>query len=54
MALIEAARFQKAEQDVLATYNGLANESLALLKNLGDGKLRQDAYRSGQVRVPVK
>ena len=54
MALIEAARFQKAEQDVLATYNALANESLALLKNLGDGKLRQDAYRSGQVRVPVK
>jgi hypothetical protein len=54
MALIEAARFQKAEQDVLATYSALANESLALLKNLGDGKLRQDAYRSGQVRVPVK
>jgi hypothetical protein len=54
MALIEAARFQKAEQDVLATYSSLANESLALLKNLGDGKLRQDAYRSGQVRIPVK
>jgi len=27
---------------------------LMLLKNLGDGKLRQDTYRSGQVRVPVK
>jgi len=29
-------------------------ESLALLKMLGDGKERQDAYRSGQVRMPVQ
>jgi hypothetical protein len=26
---------------------------LALLKNLGDGKQRMDAYRDGQVRNPV-
>jgi hypothetical protein len=27
--------------------------SVKLLKNLGDGKLRQDTYRSGQFRMPV-
>jgi len=25
-----------------------------LLKNLGDGKQRGDAYRDGQVKLPVK
>ena len=29
-------------------------EALALAKRLGDGMERQDAYRSGQVRYPVK
>jgi hypothetical protein len=28
-------------------------QSLTLLKNLGDGKNRQDAYRSGQIRTQV-
>jgi len=28
-------------------------QSIALLKNLGDGKQRMDAYRDGQVRIPV-
>jgi hypothetical protein len=27
---------------------------MLLLKQLGDGKDRQDAYRSGQVRYPVQ
>lgn len=53
-ALIEAIRFQKGEADVIQMYEKLYLESLALLKNLGDGKMRQDAYRSGQVRTPVK
>ena len=52
-ALIEAIRFMKGEQDVAAMYEKLYLQSLGLLKQLGDGKLRQDAYRSGQVRVPV-
>lgn len=52
-ALLEAARFMKAEQDVVALYQNMSAQSLALLKNLADGKLRQDAYRSGQVRNPV-
>lgn len=52
-ALIEAIRFMKGEQDVAAMYEKLYLQSLGLLKQLGDGKLRQDTYRSGQVRVPV-
>ena len=52
--LVEAARFMKAEQDVMAMYQNQFNESFVLLKNLGDGKNRQDAYRSGQVRNEVK
>lgn len=53
LALVEAARFMKAEQDIVAMYQAQAAASLSLLKNLADGKLRQDAYRSGQVRNPV-
>lgn len=51
--LVEAARFMKAEPDIIAVYNDMYTQSIALLKNLGDGKQRQDAYRSGQVRVQV-
>jgi hypothetical protein len=54
LAIVEAARFIKADPEMLALYEKLSTESLALLKNLGDGKLRQDSYRSGQVRVPVR
>jgi hypothetical protein len=28
-------------------------QSIALLKNLGDGKQRMDAYRDGQLRIEV-
>jgi hypothetical protein len=28
-------------------------QAIALLKNLGDGKQRADAYRDGQVRIAV-
>jgi hypothetical protein len=53
-ALREASIFQKGEADVVAMYEQKYMESMALLKQLGDGKERQDAYRSGQVRYPVK
>jgi hypothetical protein len=53
-ALREAVIFQKGEQDMVTYYEKMYMESLALLKNLGDGKLRRDAYRSGQIRLPVK
>ena len=52
-ALVEAARFMKSEPDTMAVYDKMYMESLGLLKNLGDGKLREDAYRSGQVRNVV-
>jgi hypothetical protein len=52
--LVEAARFMKAEQDIVQLYTTQFNDSMLLLKNLGDGKNRMDAYRSGQVRNPVK
>ena len=53
-ALREAVIFQKGEQDMVVYYEKMYTESLGLLKNLGDGKLRRDAYRSGQLRLPVK
>ena len=52
-ALIEAIRFMKGEPDIVATYEKMYLQSITLLKALGDGKLREDAYRSGQFRVPV-
>ena len=53
-ALLEANSFIKGEEDVNATYQKRYDEALAMLKALGEGKNRQDAYRSGQVRYPVK
>lgn len=52
-ALVEAIRFLKGEQDVVNMYNQMYVLAIGLLKNLGDGKLRQDTYRSGQVRTAV-
>tara|TARA_R110000803_G_scaffold130302_1_gene197617 strand:- start:2061 stop:2690 length:630 start_codon:yes stop_codon:yes gene_type:complete len=52
-ALLEAIRFMKGEPDIVATYEKMYLQSITLLKNLGDGKLREDAYRSGQFRIPV-
>jgi hypothetical protein len=52
-ALVEAIRFMKGEQDMVKLYQDMYMQSIALLKNLGDGKLRQDAYRSGQPRTQV-
>jgi len=34
-------------------YQQRYTQAIALLKNLGDGKQRADAYRDGQVRVQV-
>ena len=52
-ALIQAIRFMKGEQDVIQMYEKLYLQAIGLLKNLGDGKLREDAYRSGQFRTEV-
>jgi hypothetical protein len=44
----------KGEADVLAGYQKRYDEALALLKQLSEGKNREDMYRSGQVRYPVR
>jgi hypothetical protein len=53
-SLLEAASFMKSESDTITYYKNRYDEALAELKQLGDGKNRQDSYRSGQVRYPVK
>lgn len=52
-SLREAIIFQKGEQDIVNFYEQKYQESLALLKDLGDGKDRRSAYRDGQLRLPV-
>ena len=52
-SLREAIIFQKGEQDMVAYYEQKYQESLALLRDLGDGKDRRSAYRDGQLRLPV-
>jgi hypothetical protein len=52
-ALVEAIRFMKGEPDMVKLYQDMYMQAIALLKNLGDGKQRQDAYRDGQVRIKV-
>lgn len=51
--VVEGARHMKAEADLMAVYEKAFITSLEELKQMADGKLRQDAYRSGQVRNPV-
>lgn len=53
-ALLEAYTFMKGEADVMAQYQKRYDEAMALLKQLGEGKNREDMYRSGQVRYPVR
>jgi hypothetical protein len=51
--LCEAYTYMKGEPDMVALVNQRYVQAIALLKNLGDGKQRMDAYRDGQVRVSV-
>lgn len=52
-AIREAYTYLKGEADLMSAYEQKYQEALALLKVLGEGKDRRDAYRSGQVRVSV-
>jgi hypothetical protein len=53
--LAEAGVYMKSspEDNMYKMYQERYVQAIALLKNLGDGKQRMDAYRDGQVRVPV-
>lgn len=53
-SLLEAYTFMKGEKDVLDNYVARYNESLAMLKQLSEGKNRQDMYRTPQARYPVR
>jgi len=54
-ALCEAGTYMKSGMDdgMYKMYQERYVQAIALLKNLGDGKQRTDAYRSGQTRVQV-
>jgi len=52
-SLLEAYTFMKGEVDVIQNYTARYNEALAMLKQLSEGKNRQDMYRSRQARYPV-
>ena len=51
-ALVQAIRFQKGEPDMVAIYEKMYIESMALLRNLGGGRLETDTFRNGVVRIP--
>jgi hypothetical protein len=52
-SLVEAYTYMKGEADMMQLYNQKYMEALQLAKRLGDGMERGDAYRDGQVRIPV-
>lgn len=50
-SLLEAAAYMKTDNDVITYYKDRYTEALALLKRLGDGLERGDAYRDGQTKL---
>lgn len=52
--MMEAITYMKGEKEMVDLYQSRYVQAIGLLKNLGDGKQRMDAYRDGQVRNPVK
>jgi len=52
-SLVEAYSYMKGEQDMLQLYQNKYQEAMQLLKQLGDGKDRQDNFRTTQVRDQV-
>lgn len=51
--LVEGYTYMKGDASLLGTYDAKYKEAMTLLKQLGDGKNRQDTYRTEQVRYPV-
>ena len=50
-SLLEADAYMKADADVITYHKDRYTEALALLKRLGDGLERGDAYRDGQTKL---
>ena len=53
-SVLEAYRFMKAEEDILKAADAAYRESLAQIKQAGQGWMRQDSYRSGEPREAVR
>ena len=51
--ICEAFVYMRQEGDMVKLAQDRYVQAIALLKNLGDGKQRADAYRDGQVRVQI-
>ena len=52
-SICEAFVYMRQEADMMKLAQDRYVQAMALLKNLGDGTQRADAYRDGQVRVAV-
>jgi len=52
-AMREAMLFMKGEQDLMGYYEQKFQEAMGMLRRLGDGLERGDAYRDGQLKVDV-
>jgi len=52
-SLVEGYIFMKGEPDLIAGYEAKYKEALGMAKRLGDGMERGDAYRDGQIKIPV-
>jgi len=50
-ALMEAAAFMQAEEDILNLYDIRYDEAMASLKVLGEGKNRSDKYRNTTIQI---
>jgi len=53
-SLVEAYTYMKGEADMMQLYDTKYREALAIAKRLGDGLEKQDSYRNGTYRVPVR
>lgn len=53
-SLVEAYIYMKGEQDIISVYQSKFGEAMAKLKELGDGKDREDNYRTTQYRQGVQ
>jgi hypothetical protein len=51
-SLVEAGRFLKLEAADMNQYQSMLMQSLTILKQLGDGKMKGDVYRSGEFVAP--
>jgi hypothetical protein len=49
-AIVEAYHFEKGDADLMKFYSDRYESALSQLVNLGEGRNRLDAYRSGQIR----